>query len=189
MRLSTFATTFAIGASLLVGCARQDHVSASAPAITAGQVRNIQITPTFVDGGLTLSARGTISNLGRGNVVVQMNAVGRPAASCTSEGKKEPINSVPEMALTASQTIPANAVQDGSISFNLTTAAPVTTLEEAADCENAEEWKEQIDGIALESAVFVVEQDGAVVGTIACTFGTPTVDGAVPSGNVSCSTR
>jgi hypothetical protein len=184
MRL-TIAFTSIFLCAWLAGCTRDKQPVA--PTITASPIRTVRLAPSFVDNGSTLTAAGTLSDLGKGDLVLQVNGVGHPSAKCTAEGKpEEPIDNLSDIALTASTRIPASAIHDGTAKFVLNTATPPAEVAEASDCKDGEEWKERIDGVALKSAVITVEQDGMVVLTLACIFATPTADGQVPSANVSC---
>src|SRR5262245_26669375 len=189
MRAALFGTCVLLSASL-IGCSHHERAAAT-PAITAGEVRNIQVTPTFVDDGLTLSTQGTISELGKGEVVIHLNAVAQPSATCTAvEGGGKRANlTAKDMALTASQTIPAGSTRNRQVSFKLTTAAPSLDIGDSADCPDADDWTERVDALAIESAVLTVEQEGAIVSTLVCTFNAPTADGAVPEGNFTCASR
>jgi hypothetical protein len=64
--------------------------------------------------------------------------------------------------------------------------APNPVIAGAPDCPNPT-WTELIEDLALTSATITVEQPpGTVVLTVTCQFGSPTANGAVPGGNVTC---
>jgi hypothetical protein len=183
LRLTSLLGLLALG--VLGGCARPERVSS--PTTHAGQIRPIRIEPSFKDDGLTLSASTTLSGLASSDAVVQLTAVGRPSATCsTAGGAAEPPRQVPDqVALSATRTIPASAIQDGTARVALTTGAPPAEIADAPGC-SGDGATEKVDGLALESAVITVEQGGAIVLTLTCSFAAPPADGPVAPGGMIC---
>jgi hypothetical protein len=88
--------------------------------------------------------------------------------------------------VTGSVAIPASEIKNGNVGFAVTTNAPQTPVPGAPGCPNPN-WTEDITDLAFTSATITVQQPvPTVVLTVVCTFASPTKDGAVPRGDVSC---
>jgi hypothetical protein len=161
-------------------------VVAFASSVHLKQNRN----PTFKDNGLTLTASGTLAGLGGGDVFITLEATGNPTATCTNpSGKSQPPGQNPaEVTLTGTESAPAPEIKNGNLTFTVTTHAPTSPVPGAPDCPGSN-WTETITNVAFTSATITVEQPqgtGNIVLTVDCTFSSPTTNGTVPSGNVSC---
>ena len=179
MRRGTIAL-FLVGAAILVATA-----TASASSVHLKGGRNAE--PSFTDLGLTLSASSELSGLGNGDVLVTLTATADPTATCTNPGgqSKVPGQNPAPVQVTGSVSIPESEIQNGNTPFSVTTDPPVTPIPGAPDCPNSG-WTESITDMAFTSATITIEQGGAIVLTVTCTFDSPTSDGAVPKGDVSC---
>ncbi|MDQ3991731.1 MAG: hypothetical protein M3245_05420 [Actinomycetota bacterium] len=146
--------------------------------------------PTFTDNGLTLSASGALAGLGNQDVLITLEAIGNPTATCTNpSGKNQPPGQNPApVTVTGSEAIPAAEVKNGNVTFFVTTEPPESPIPGAPDCPNRR-WTETITDMAFTSAVLTVEQPaGTVVLTANCTFASPTRNGSVPRNQVTCTT-
>jgi hypothetical protein len=144
--------------------------------------------PTFVDQGLTLQVVGNLAGLGAGDVVISLTAAADVTATCTNPaGATQPPGHNPApISVTGAEPIPEGEIDNGNLSFDVQTNNPVTPIPRAPDCPNRQ-WTEAIEDLAFTSATIVVEQPaGTEVLTVTCTFATPTEDGAVPAGDVTC---
>jgi hypothetical protein len=144
--------------------------------------------PTFVDHGLYLQAVGALAGLGNEDLVITLTATGNATAVCTNpSGKTQPPGRNPApVTLSGVQAIPADEIKNGTVSFNVRTRAPVSPIPGAPGCPNTQ-WTETITDVAFTTATIKVEQPaGTVVLTVSCTFSSPTTNGSVPAGSVSC---
>ena len=97
-----------------------------------------------------------------------------------------PCDNPAPVTVSGSQAIPESEIKNGTTSFAVETKAPEVDIAGAPDCPNPQ-WTERIEDLSFTSATITIEQPpGTVVLTITCTLASPTTDGAVPGGNVSC---
>jgi len=143
--------------------------------------------PAFTDSGLTLTAAGELAGLGFGDVLVNLSAVANPTSTCTNNGGTQAAGQNPApVTVTGSESIPASQLKNGNTPFSVTTNSPTTPIAGAPDCPNPN-WTEDITDMAFTSAVITVDQPaGTLVLTVTCTFSSPTTNGAVAAGIVSC---
>jgi hypothetical protein len=159
--------------------------TASAQSVHLKGGRNAE--PVFTDNILSLTASGELSGLGNGDVLVSLTARAAVTATCTNQGGTQaPGQNPADITVTGSQAIPEEEIKNGNVSFSVATALPVTPIAGAPDCPNPN-WTEDIVDLAFTSAIITVEQPpGTVVLTVTCTFSSPTANGPVPAGNVTC---
>lgn len=142
--------------------------------------------PSFRDQGLLLNVAGSLAGLGNEDVLVTLSAAADVTATCTNHGGNLPPGQNPApISVSGSQSIPAEEIKNGNVAFNVTTEGPVTPIPGAPDCPNPN-WTEDITDLSFTSATITVEQGGAVVLTVSCTFSAATTNGAIPGVDVSC---
>jgi hypothetical protein len=145
-------------------------------------------TPSFIDGGLVLSASASLAGLSNEDLVILLTAKANATATCTNPaGATQPAGQNPApVTVSGSEAVPSDQVKNGSLSFSLTTTGPTTPIAGAPGCPNSK-WTEDITDLAFTSATITVQQPAdTTVLTIACTFSSPTADGTVPSSDVTC---
>lgn len=164
-------------------------VSLAATPVLAASVHlkgGANAVPSFTDLGLTLNASGNLAGLGFSDVTVDLVAVGNPTAQCTNQGgNSAPGQNPASVTLTGEEIIPQTDIKNGNTPFNVTTLPPQSPVPGAPACPNTN-WTETITDVAFTSATITVYQAGALVLTVACTFTPQTVDGSVPTRNISC---
>jgi hypothetical protein len=101
---------------------------------------------------LTLSASGTITGLGNGDIVVKLDGSGTANLLCTNPGGSSKVpGQNPNFSASGSAAVPASAVKNGNASFAVTTNPPASPVAGAPDCPNAG-WTETITSITWTSA-------------------------------------
>ena len=143
--------------------------------------------PNFVDQGLTLNAAASLAGLGNGDVLVTLTATAAATSTCTNQGGNQaPGQNPAEVTVSGSQSIPEEEIKNGNTPFDVTTIAPVTPIPGAPGCPN-ENWTQDITDLSFTTATITVEQPaGNLVLTVSCTFSSPTTNGAVSGGDVTC---
>jgi hypothetical protein len=146
--------------------------------------------PAFVDNVLVLAASGELSGLGNADVLITMDATALPVATCQNPGSGQhfpPGQNPAEVDVSGSVGIPADEVKNGWTPFSVVTEPPATPVAGAPDCPNSS-WIEEIVDMQFTSATITVEQPpGTVVFVVTCTIDPPSANGAVPGGDVTCS--
>ena len=145
--------------------------------------------PAFTDLGLALEASSALSGLGGGDIFISLVASANVTSSCFNPGNGEhrpPGRNPAPITVSGGQAIPEGEIKNGTVPFDVTTAAPPSTIAGAPDCPNGG-WTETIEDLSFTSAVITVEQPvGTVVLTVSCMFKPATSNGAVPGSQVTC---
>jgi hypothetical protein len=145
--------------------------------------------PTFNDKGLTLEAAVNLAGLSNEDLVANLSAQANATATCTnpgSGGTQPPGQNPAPVTVQGSTAVPSGQIKNGNVSFTIETAPPVSPIPGAPGCPNPN-WIETITDLSFTSAVITIEQPaGTVVLTVNCTFTAATSNGAVPTGDVSC---
>ena len=161
-------------------------VSASNVHLKGG--KNAQ--PAFTDLGLALQAEGSLAGLGNGDVLITLSATADVLSTCTNQGGNQaPGQNPAPITVSGSQAIPEDEIKNGTTPFDVETVPPPAVIAGAPDCPNSN-WTERIEDLLFTSATLTVEQPaGSVVLTVACTFASPTTNGAVPRASVTCTSE
>jgi hypothetical protein len=121
--------------------------------------------PTFSDNGLTLTATGSISGLGNGNVAVAVDATGTPVVACTSPGGNQSPGQNPASVTLSGITSNVTRDKNGNVLFTVTTATPSQPTPKAAGCPN-NNWDATITDVKFSTATITVFEGSTSSGNI-----------------------
>ncbi len=148
--------------------------------------------PSFVDGGLVLTASASLAGLSGANLVIALNATANATATCTNPGgsaNQPPGQNPAPVSVSGVLPVSGDQIKNGNLSFTLMTGGPQTPIPGAPGCPNSS-WTEDITDLAFTSATITVFQPNPPgtnqVFTVTCSFSPATTNGNVPDSSVSC---
>jgi len=178
---------------LVAGCAASTEEVASVPSTDLDPQAAVHLkggkraAPAFVDLGLALQATGSLSGLGNGDILVHLEVAGQAYSTCANPGggTQPPGQNPADVTLSGTQAIPSSQIKNGTVKFGLVTGAPPSPVPGAPGCPNAQ-WSQVVEDVAFSRAAIIVEQGGAAVLALDCSFSPSTADGAVPAQTMTC---
>lgn len=178
-------------AFLAAAACSENPVTVDRLAINASSVHlkgGANAEPSYIDIGLALAVSGELAGLGNGDVLVSMTGTANVTSTCTNQGgNAAPGQNPAPTTVAGSVAIPEAEIKNGTTPFSLSSVAPTTPIPGAPGCPNPT-WTESIDDLAFTAGTITVEQPpGTVVLTIQCSFSSPTSDGSVSEGDITCS--
>ena len=137
-------------------------LSATAAFAASVHLKNNR-APRLADNGLTATVTGALAGLGNGDVTITCIAEGDGSVVLHNPGGNfvPGQNKVP-IVVSGSQTISADEIKNGNVSFRVTTDEPETPTPDEAGAPN-DNWEVILDDVDFTGFTVIVEQGGEVV--------------------------
>jgi hypothetical protein len=119
--------------------------------------------PKVTDNGTSLTLSGKIAGLGNEDVTIVARATARATVICKNPaGHTVPGQNKPNLTVSRTETISADEIKNGNVTFSLTTAKPPRLTAKQAGCPN-NSWTAVITDLEFIRATVTVFQGGEQV--------------------------
>jgi hypothetical protein len=162
MKVKTLTAYLACGGLVLAAACQDTPVAMDdglSPSFASVHLKGgKKAAPEFTDLGTVLQATGDLSGLGNEDILVTLTADADVVAVCQNQGGNQaPGQNPAPVTVSGTQSIPAEEIKNGNVSFDVRTIAPPRMIPGAPDCPNPN-WDEIIIDLIFHNATIMVEQ-------------------------------